>query len=372
MKILQVSDAYLPFPGGVGEHIYNLKKYLQRLGHSVYVLTTGYPGMQEEIDSNVIRRGEVFLTPPLKIFNNTQLTLTLDLKICSFLKDFYRKNSFDIVHLHGPLAPNLPGLALHYAPYPCVATFHTAFIGTNWNKLAKIIYNKDALKLKTFIFVSKTAKDAVIPPYRGKWIIIPNGVDLEVFYPAPSGRHVEGRVNIGFLSRHEPRKGLDVLLQAFSENEVLKKNASLIIGSSGPLTDYYKKFCKEKDIPAIFMGRIPREKLPEFYRKLDVFVAPSTGGESFGLILLEAMACGIPVLASDIEGYRNVITDGFNGLLFKNRDSKDLSEKLMELIADEKLYQRLRASGLMYVEGFHWLEIARRVEDVYKGVLELC
>lgn len=368
MRILQVSDAYLPFPGGVGEHIYNLKKYLERLGHEVYVLTSGYPGLTEEVDTNVIRRGRVVLTPALKIFNHTQLTLTFDPGLPAFLKDFYRKNKFDVVHLHGPLAPNLPGLALHYSKYPSVATFHTAFVGFNWNRIAKIFFEEDARKLGKFIFVSKTAKGAVIPPYRGDWTIIPNGVDLELFFPEKKGKFVEGKVNVGFLSRHEPRKGLHILLEAFARDNELKEKAHLIVGSSGPLTEYYKKYCIDNGIPATFLGKIPRNELPEFYRKLDIFVAPSTGGESFGIILLEAMACGVPVIASKIEGYLNVITDGQNGLIFENENFVDLSFKIKELMSNRALQERLRSEACEFVRMFHWLEVAKKVEQVYKEV----
>ncbi|MDI6851770.1 MAG: glycosyltransferase family 4 protein [bacterium] len=369
MKVLQVSDAYLPFPGGVGEHIYNLKKYLQRLGHEVFVLTSGYPGLVEEVDTNVIRRGRVILTPALKIFNHTQLTLTFDLGLPSFLKDFFRKNKFDVVHLHGPLAPNLPGLALHYSRYPSVATFHTAFVGFNWNKIARIFYEKDARKLRKFIFVSKTAKEAVIPPYHGDWVIIPNGVDLELFYPQKKSRFVEDKINIGFLSRHEPRKGLHVLLEAFANDEELRKKAHLVIGSSGPLTEYYKKFCEENDIPATFLGKIPKEELPDFYRKIDIFVAPAIGGESFGLILLEAMACGTPVIASNIEGYTNVVVDGENGILFEKGNPLDLSAKIKKLIMYKDLSFELAKKALEFVKPFHWHEIAKKVERVYRGII---
>jgi len=372
MRVLQVSDSYLPFPGGVAEHIYNLKKYLERLGHEVWVLTAVYPGLSEEVDTNVIRRGRVILTPPLKIFNNTQLTITFDPRIFSFLRDFFRRERFDVVHLHGPLAPNLPGFALHYTPYPAVATFHTAFVGFNWNKLGKFLFNGDAKKLRKFIFVSETARKAVIPPYRGDWVIIPNGVDLELFYPAKRNKFVDGKINIGFLSRHEPRKGLQILLQAFAEDDELRKSSVLIIGSTGPLTPIYKRFCEEHGIEALFLGRIPKEELPDFYRKLDLFVAPALGGESFGLILLEAMACGTPVVASDIEGYRNVVKDRVNGLLFKNGDPMDLRDRLKELLRNVGLSTTIKENGLNFVKDFSWMEVVRKVEKVYKEVVEKC
>jgi phosphatidylinositol alpha-mannosyltransferase len=368
MKILQVSDAYPPFPGGVGEHIFNLKKYLERLGHEVYVLTSGYPGLMQEIDSNVIRRGRVLLTPPLKIFNYTQLTLTFDPCIFSFLRSFYSQNRFDVVHLHGPLAPNLPGFALHFSPYPAVATFHTAFVGFNWNKIAKIFYYKDAKKLRKFIFVSPTAKNPVIPPYSGDWCIVPNGVDLEMFYPEKVEKLIPGKFNVGFLGRHEPRKGLHILLEAVAKDSFLRENAVLIIGSTGPLTQRYKVFCQENGLNALFLGKVPREELPVFYRRLDVFVAPSTGGESFGLILLEAMACGVPLIASDIEGYRNVVINEKNGLLFENENSDDLALKLKTMIKSQSLRENLVSNALNFVKRFHWLEIAKEIEKIYKGV----
>lgn len=377
MKILQVSDSYLPFPGGVAEHIYNLKKALEKRGHDVWVLTTQYKkdtlkDKDEEGDERVIRMGKVIVLPALKIFNSTQLTITFDPLLHLHVRDFLQRNRFDIVHLHGPLAPNLPGLVSHYSPYPQVATFHTAFMGFNWNKIGKFLFYRDSRKIKKYIFVSEVAKNAVNPVYKGTSIIIPNGIDFERFYNEKEKLIKDDlkRIKVGFLSRLEPRKGLDVLIKALAMSDFLRNNVELIVGGDGPLRRKYEFMAWTSGIKFRFLGRIVRTEIPAFYKSIDIFVAPSRGGESFGIILLEAMASGVPVIASDIPGYREVIKDGFNGVLFENENSEYLSRRLINIIKDDAIRNRIVENGLNFARKHDWNIIATRVEEVYLEVVK--
>jgi len=379
MKILQVSDSYLPFPGGVAEHIYNLKKALEQRGHDVWVLTTQYHRVgntlkdkNEQGDERVIRLGKVIVLPALKIFNSTQLTLTFDPLLHLHVRDFLRKNRFDIVHLHGPLAPNLPGLVCHYSPYPQVATFHTAFMGFNWNKIGRFLFYRDSRKIRKYIFVSKVAENVVNSVYRGTNIIIPNGVDFERFYNEREKLIKDDlkRIKVGFLSRLEPRKGLDVLIKALAMSDFLRNNVELIVGGDGPLRRKYELMVQNSGIKFRFLGRIAKTEIPAFYKSLDVFVAPSRGGESFGMILLEAMASGVPIIASDIPGYREVIKDGFNGILFENEDAEYLSRRLIFLMKDDAIKNRIVENGLNFARRHDWNIIAARIEEVYLEVVK--
>jgi len=377
MKILQVSDSYLPFPGGVAEHMYNLKKALEKRGHDVWVLTTQYYGdgtiredKDEYRDERVIRMGKVVVLPPLKMFNATQLTVTFDPLLHLHVRDFIRRNRFDVVHLHGPLAPNLPGIVSHYSPYPQVATFHTAFVGFNWNKIGKFLFYRDSRKIRKYIFVSRVAKDAIDHVYKSTGIIIPNGIDFERFHKQKEKliKDRTDKILVGFLSRLEPRKGLDILIKALAISDFLRNNVELIVGGDGPLRKKYEFMARDSGIKFKFLGQIERGKVPVFYKSLDVFVAPSRGGESFGMILLEAMASGVPVIASDIPGYMEVIKDGFNGILFKNESPECLSRKLIFLIKDNAMRNSLVNNALSFARKYDWEIIAERIEKVYLEV----
>ena len=375
MKILQVSDSYLPFPGGVAEHIYNLKKALEKRGHDVWVLTTQYYGgtredKDEYRDERVIRIGKVVVLPPLKMFNATQLTVTFDPLLHLHVRDFIRRNRFDVVHLHGPLAPNLPGIVSHYSPYPQVATFHTAFIGFNWNKVGKFLFYRDSRKIRKYIFVSRVAKEAIYHVYRSTGIIIPNGIDFERFYKQKEKliKDQTDKIRVAFLSRLEPRKGLDILIKALAISDFLRNNVELIVGGDGPLRKKYEFMARASGIKFKFLGQIERGKVPAFYKSLDVFVAPSRGGESFGMVLLEAMASGVPVIASNIPGYMEVIKEGFNGILFENESPEYLSRKLMFLIRDNAMRNSLVNNALRFARKYDWEIIAERIEKVYLEV----
>jgi len=357
--------------------MYNLKKALEKRGHDVWVLTTQYYGdgtiredKDEYRDERVIRMGKVVVLPPLKMFNATQLTVTFDPLLHLHVRDFIRRNRFDVVHLHGPLAPNLPGIVSHYSPYPQVATFHTAFVGFNWNRIGKFLFYRDSRKIRKYIFVSRVAKDAIDHVYKSTGIIIPNGIDFERFHKQKEKliKDRTDKILVGFLSRLEPRKGLDILIKALAISDFLRNNVELIVGGDGPLRKKYEFMARDSGIKFKFLGQIERGKVPVFYKSLDVFVAPSRGGESFGMILLEAMASGVPVIASDIPGYMEVIKDGFNGILFENESPECLSRKLIFLVKDNAMRNSLVNNALSFARKYDWDIIAERIEKVYLEV----
>ncbi len=363
MRILQVSDSFYPFKGGVTEHIYHLSKELIARGHEVVVLTTNYPGCGRGTCGTQVplphqRLGHVLILPPLKIFNYSSITVTLVNPL--EVRDFLKNEKFDIIHSHGPLTFNLPQMALHYSKSCNVATFHTKFVGFNWNKIFKLFFGREVRKIHTAIFVSKTAyetaKNFKIPNYE----VIPNGIDTERFTPHGPKINFDKPVVL-FVGRFERRKGLDVLIKAVREMDVL-----LVVAGDGPLRKIYEQMAPD----AKFLGEVEPDRLPEIYRSADVFVAPSIAGESFGIVLLEAMASGVPVVASDIEGYRNVIEHGKNGLLFASGSPEALRNQLFEVLKKPELRNNLINEGLATVRKFSWSLIANRVEKVYKTCLK--
>lgn len=371
LRILQVSDSYLPFPGGVAEHLYHLKEALKRRGHEVKVLTARYDGNEEE---DVIRVGRILYTPPLSIFNRTKLTLTFSFKLHLIVKEIMRRQKFDIVHVHGPLALNLPGLALHYARAKTVATFHTSFTGFNFHKIGRIFFKKDAKKLDACIFVSKEAL-RTLSPYRdfikGKSYVIGNGVDLQRFNPEvePIGELSRKGKVILFVGRLEPRKGPHRLLRIFPELIKEEPELFLVIVGEGSMRGELERMAEPVRDRVIFTGYISRDDLPRYYRSAFLYTSPATGGETFGIVLLEAMATGIPVVASNIAGYREVIRDGVNGLLADTEDVRAYRDALLRVLRDEDLRLRLIEEGFKTARKFSWDSIAEQVESVYFDVL---
>ncbi len=370
LRILQVSDAYYPFPGGVSEHMHNLALHLRKRGHIVKILTGSYGEEDRGFNHNVIRVGKVFITTPkLKLFNLTQLTLTFSPKLPIIVRNLLKENYFDVVHTHGPLALNLPHLALHYSRSVNVATFHTAFVGFNYHKMGKIFFYKDSLKIDLAIGVSKVALEPLNEVYSLPSTVIPNGIDTKRFNPKvdPLPEIVNlGSRRILFLGRIEPRKGLHLLIEAFEY--VLKKNkgATLIVAGDGPDRTRLLKRAREKYGDRVkFLGFIPIEDVPRVYRSVDVYTSPAVGGETFGIVLLEAMATGTPVVASQIPGYREVIKDGENGILVNVNNPVKYAEAILKVIDDENLKKQLIARGLKTAEKYSWHRIAEKVEVEY-------
>lgn len=371
LKILQVSDAYYPFPGGVSEHLYSLSKALRKRGHDVYILTASYGKEDEKFNDHVHRVGRVIILP----LNKSQITLTFDPLLAFKVKNFLKRNSFDIVHTHGPLAPNLPCLATVFSPYPVVSTFHTSFVGFNWYRVSSWFFKFAWKRIKVAIAVSETAKNLMEPYFKGEYEIIPNGVDTERFRPYgdihPIYKNLKGKT-ILFVGRLEPRKGPDILLKTFIEFEDIFKDVHLIFAGDGPLRKTLEESVPERLKGRVhFLGRIPFETLPSVYRGADVYTSPAIGGETFGLVLLESMASGVPVVAAINEGYVNVIKNGENGIMVNVKDRREYAYALYKVLNDESLRDKLIRNGIRTALEYSWDRIAEKVEEVYYRIIKV-
>lgn len=366
MRICVVSDAYYPYPSGVSEYAHNLAKYLKEKGNSVTILTLHYPG--EEQDEGVVRVGRVIFVP----MNGTLATVPLLNPI--FVKSFFTKNKFDIVHLNGPFFPDISHWALKYSPAPCIATFHTTgfskvTIGARFYQKMFPFYKR----LKALIGVSPVAVYFIRPYIPGNYLIVPNGVDTSRFTPKGE-KHPEitklGGKKILFLGRLDKRKGLGQLLPAFRllRDEI---DAHLIVAGTGPERTKYENFVRGNNLKDYvhFLGFIPNKELPSVYRSCDVYCSPALGGETFGIVLIEAMASGIPVVASNIDGYRQVIKDGENGSFFDPYSPEDIKEKILSVLSNEKVKQKLVKQGLKIVKQYDWRNITDRILEIYHNVL---
>lgn len=335
------------------------------------ILTTHYKG--EEPEQDVVRVGKVFYIPMNKSF----ATLSVGGKIPLEVKAFLREEKFDIIHTMGPFPPSISFFALHYSNSLNITTFHsTGFKNYRFGSyLFRKLFKGYTKKLNGLIAVSETARDTFLPYISGDYAIIPNGVDLEKFHPdVPIIKEFKNRQNrILYLGRLDRRKGLIELLNAYKIVKMEIKDALLIVVGKGPLEDDCKKLVRELDLSdaVIFKGYAESDLIPSYYASCDVYCSPALGGESFGIVLLEAMAVGKPVLASKIPGYDRVIRDGYNGLFFDPRNSEDIARKIIRVLKDEELKNSLINNGREFVMGYSWERVAKMIEEFYRQKLGL-
>lgn len=371
MKIGLVTQAYYPVLGGVTEHVWHIGKELQRRGHQVTVIT----GTAKKIDDRglrVIRYGWQF---PL-MSNGANISMTLGWKLGRRLRRIEKQEHFDVVHIHSALDPGLPLIASKSMTTPKVATYHSAR-QPNGSLLEKvpIIFRSvflDAIaKIQAHVAVSPTAEDLVhryFPDIAMQ--IIPNGVDTTLFSPeVKPWERTDDAVNILYVGRMDPRKGAKYLFAALPELEKRIANYRIIVVGTGWMKKYY-----DARIPLTlrhrveFKGYASPEDLPRYYKSADIYCSPATGNESFGIVLLEAMACGTSVVASDIDGYRWVVHPGVEGLLVPPRCPRHLAEAIATLANDPELRQRMGEAGRAKALQYDWKRIVDQLEPIYERI----
>ncbi len=355
MKILFVSDIYYPHVGGVSEHIYNLANQFERKGHSVSILTANIEGDLRPDEERVIRVGRSIVIPA----NRSCSRITYGV---SGSKLFMIVNKFDVIHIHGTLAPTLPILALRVSRKTNIFTFHPTFESSVPFKVFKGYLQNYFKRINGKIAVSRTARNSIARYLPGVYRIIPNGVDTERFKPGKSIK--DSSKEILFVGRIEPRKGLQFLIHAFPiVKKVIPEATLTVVGGSYKETKL--NIPKEFGDSIHFLGFVAPLELPEIFRRATIFISPAITGESFGIVLIEAMASGVPVIASDIPGYRCVIEDEKNGLLVPPADSKGIARAIIRVMKDEALQSSLINGGLKSAECYSWDKISKEVLDFY-------
>lgn len=367
MRILFVSPFDFAYPGGVNEHILHLDAEYRKLGHETRILTPRSPGEPESDDGHVIKLGVAVPVPA----NGSTARITLSPFVSGKVKQLLRRERFDIVHLHEPLAPMLPQLALLHSRSVNVGTFHAAR-AHNWGYLsARPLLSLLFAKLHGRIAVSPAALESIARYFPGYFELIPNGIDVERFRPdVPPIERFE-RPTILFVGRFtESRKGFRYLVEALPLVRREFPDVLLLVVGPGDATRYERQLSRwELQENVRFVGPVPDEQLPSYYTACDVFCAPATGGESFGIVLLEAMASGKPVVASDIRGFRFVLRHGVEGILVERKNPEALAVALVHLLADAALRARLGQAGRRRAEQFAWSVIAQRTLAYYERLL---
>ena len=366
MKILLVSPFDFDSPGGVNEHVRQLDLQFQRLGHDTRVLAAA-SDTGESDDGHVFRLGASMPIPS----NGSTARLALSPFLAGRVKQFLAAEPFDVIHLHEPLAPMLPLAVLLHSSSVNVGTFHAARKTNIWYMYTKAILDMFFSKLDARIAVSESAREFVDSYFPANYAIVPNGISVEDYHPGtpPLARFADGRPNILFVGRFdEPRKGFRHLLRAMPAVRSQFPDARLLVVGQGDGSRYERYMAQHNLGPedVVFAGFVDDDLKARYYASANVFCAPSTGRESFGLILLEALASGIPTVASAIPGYAAVIRHGIDGLLVEPKNADALALGIVRLLADADLRARVRAHALERAQQFTWQEVARQVLDIFE------
>ncbi|MFH1383269.1 MAG: glycosyltransferase family 4 protein [Chloroflexota bacterium] len=371
MKIALVSPYDFAYPGGVANHIAALEERLTQMGHDVRVIAP--------VSRAVSVFGDRFIPigkPRPLPSSGSIVRISLSVRLASTIKEVLAKEKFDIVHLHEPFMPMLCSAVLRFSDSTNIGTFHACHGSPGYNlfwPITNILVWRRSRRLDGKIAVSKPAMDFARKYVPGDYAIIPNGVDLTRFSPkvTPIPEFSDGKKNILFVGRLERRKGLGYLIQAYHKVKQEIPNSRLIaVGPGTRLRKKYEGWVKKSGLKdVVFIGYVSDADLPRYYQTADIFCAPATSRESFGIILLEAMALGKPIVASNIEGYASVVTHGSEGLLVPPRDSHQLAQTLISLMKDTTLQRQMGERAKLKVEEYGWERVARRIFDFYTQVL---
>ncbi len=284
-----------------------------------------------------------------------------------------KKEQFDIIHLHEPMVPILPLCVLEFSKSVNVATFHASYSRQHLYRTFRPIIKRWQKRLHGSIAVSPAARRYVNNTFPGEYEIIPNGIDYKHFSSnvVPLPQYQDGKLNILFVGRLEKRKGLRYLLEAYSKLKwELPDIRLIVVGPGNPDKESYRILSSHALRDVEFVGRVSYDELPRYYATADIFCSPATGAESFGIVLLEAMSAGKPVVASDIEGFRGILTDGEQGLLVPKKDTDALASALGRLARDPELRSKLGGQGSRSAEGYRWEVVAGLVEEYYNKCIQ--
>ena len=369
MKIAQVSPYDYAYPGGVNTHISHLALHLAKMGHEVKILAPCSNKKTLPSDQDIIPLGMAIPFPS----NGSVARVTLSGWLMPKVKSILKEEKFDIVHLHEPFCPLLPWLVLFLSRSVNIGTFHAYYAHSLGYRIGKSILLKSVCnKLHGKIAVSEPAMKFVSRYFPGDYLIIPHGVDLECFSTevSPIENFCDGKRNILFVGRLEERKGIGYLLKAYERVQKEFPQSRLIIVGPGDNYPYKRRVNERKLEDVVFTGYVSYTDIPRYYRTADIFCIPAVGQESFGIVLLEAMAAGKPIIASNIEGYANVVTHGVEGLLVPPKDEQALAHALLSLLNDQALCQQMSNRGRSKAERHSWESIAQRTMDYYLELLD--
>src|SRR5947208_16477609 len=362
LRIALVTEYYYPHLGGICEHVHFFAREARRYGHQVDIITSKIPGARPEM--HVIRIGE---SQPVYA-NGSQARFTWGRELRRDLKRVCSLGQYDIIHVHSPLSPVLPVMAIEEADCPVVGTFHTYFDRSFFYTLGNRYFQKRLDQLHAAIAVSHSTTIALNRYFEANWTIVPNGIDTDVFHPhvpRPAALRSDVPV-ILFLGRFDPRNGLTTMIESFKKVRGNNRDAQLVVVGDRPARKpYYPAAGGDPDIT--FVGSVLGER-PGYYAHSAMYACPTTKA-SFGITLLESMACETPVVCSDIYGFRDVVRHEREALMVHCGDRDALADGLVRLLDDETLRARLGKAGRQEAQVYGWPSVTDTVLDIYAGVL---
>lgn len=365
MRIGMVCPYSFDVPGGVQAHVLQLAEVMRGYGHHVSVLAPSSAEAQAGLPDFVVSGGKAVPIP----YNGSVARLRFGPATHRMVKKWLAQGDFDVLHLHEPNAPSLSLLALMIATGPIVATFHTSTTKSLTLSVFQGILRPWNEKIVGRIAVSDLARRWQMEALGSDAVEIPNGVDVSAFASAPPlpGYPRPGRTVL-FLGRFdEPRKGMEVLLGALPRLvEAMPEVEVLVVGRGDE--EALREAAGEHAGYLRFLGLVDDDEKASALRSADVYCAPNIGGESFGIVLVEAMAAGTAVVASDLDAFRRVLENGEAGRLVPVDHPEALAEALIELLRDELARARYAEAGTRAVHRYDWAVVARQILRVYETV----
>ncbi|GAA1009523.1 GDP-mannose-dependent alpha-(1-2)-phosphatidylinositol mannosyltransferase [Acrocarpospora pleiomorpha] len=352
-------------PGGVQAHVRDLAEALIEDGHRVSVIA---PASDDApLPAYVVSAGRAVPVP----YNGSVARLTFGFLSANRVRKWIREGRFDVLHVHEPAVPSIGVLACWVARGPIVATFHASYQRSRAMSVAAPMLQSALEKITGRIAVSDAARKTLVEHLGGDAVLIPNGVTVGRYAEAEPlpGWGPDGDV-IGFLGRmDEPRKGLPVLLEAFTKLAPERPRLRLMVAGPGDAEDVYARVPKDLHPRIGLLGLVSEADKVRAYHSVDIFCAPNLGGESFGIVLTEAMSAGAPILASDIPAFRRVLGEGQAGALFATGDAAALAREAARLLDDAALRAKFSTEARLAVRKYDWSTVARDVLRVYETVV---
>ncbi|CAB4366531.1 unannotated protein [freshwater metagenome] len=347
-------------PGGVQSHVSDLAEYLIRQGHFVSVLA---PAIHDEnLPDYVTSAGRPIAIP----YNGAVARVLFGPIAFARVRQWISQGSFDVLHLHEPAIPSISLLACWAAEGPMVGTFHAAAKRQKVTFAVAPFLEPVIEKLTARIAVSEAARETLTEHLETDAIVVPNGIYASKYRNGVVDPKWAGNT-LGFIGRfEEPRKGLSVLIAALPQIIVEIPDIKIFVAGPGESSEMLKEMQPSLRSRFFFLGRISEEEKANFLTSVGLYIAPNTGGESFGIILAEALAAGASVVASDIPAFDSLLGHGQYGTLFNSEDPDDLASKVIALFKDESTRQEIAERGKEYAQSFDWDVVADKIYDVYE------
>jgi len=369
LKIGLVSPYDYSFPGGVVNHISHLANEFTNKGHKVRIIAPCLKRDTRYFDEEISAVGRPIPIP----YGGSIARVPVSPWLPFQMKKILNVEKFDILHLHEPFTPMVSLSALLQSQTVNVGTFHACHNKSRGYGASKPLLSSWLKRLNGKITVSQPALDHISRYLPSDYHIIPNGIATDRFSPEGPIREefTDDKLNILFVGRLEKRKGLKHLLLA--SNIIKKKFPNfrvIVVGPGTRLRPGYEELIRDLNLDnVVFTSFVSDTELPQYYRSADIFCAPATGGESFGIVLLEAMACGKPVVASNIDGYASVLKHNEEGLMVPVGDEEALASALLSLLENPSLREKMGNKGKIKAERYSWPNVSCQIMDFYMSLL---